>query len=172
MEEMISGKRCPPRAQSLLSGTELYAGIGHHEGGKQSGLEEENQEVSNTSHLNGSAICLLDDDPSVLKATGRLLSSAGREVRPFTDPHAFLSYAQTQHPRLAIVDILMPLMHGLEVQRRLRDVSPATRVIILTSKDDLMVRSQAMEAGAAGFFVKPINAEEFLSGIDAVLGTN
>ena len=125
--------------------------------------------MSNNSSVNGSPICLLDDDPSVLKATGRLLSSAGREVQSFTDPHAFLNYAQTQHPRLAIVDILMPLMHGLEVQRRLRNVSPATRVIILTSKDDPFVRSQALEAGADGFFLKPVNDEEFLSGVDDIL---
>ena len=128
--------------------------------------------MSNSSSVNGSAICLLDDDPSVLKATGRLLSSAGREVQSFTDPHAFLNYAQTQHPRLAILDMLMPLMHGLDVQRRLQNVSPATRVIILTSKDDPFVRSQAMEAGAAGFFLKPVNDEEFLSGVDAILAKN
>jgi len=128
--------------------------------------------VSDNGSINGSPICLLDDDPSVLKATGRLLSSAGRAVQSFTDPHAFLNYAQTQHPRLAIVDILMPLMHGLEVQRRLQSVSPATRVIILTSKDDPFVRSRAIEAGAAGFFLKPVNDEEFLSGVDEVLATN
>jgi FixJ family two-component response regulator len=122
--------------------------------------------------MNGSSICLLDDDPSVLKATGRLLSSAGREVQPFTDPHALLNYAQTEHPRLAILDVLMPLMHGLEVQKRLHDVSPATKVIILTSKDDPIVRSQALEAGAAGFFIKPVDDQEFLSGVDAVLRGN
>ena len=123
-----------------------------------------------TSSVNGSAICLLDDDPSVLKATARLISSAGRDVKPFDDPQSFLAYAQIHRPRLAILDIWMPLMHGLEVQRRLHDVSPSTRVIILTSKDDPSVHSRAMAAGAAGFFIKPVVGEEFLSEIEAVLG--
>ena len=127
--------------------------------------------MSEANHVNGAAICLVDDDPSVLRATGRLLASAGCEVRLFTDPNAFLSYAKAEQPRLAILDMLMPLMHGLEVQRRLHDVSPATRVIILTSKDEPAVRSQAIEGGAAGFFLKPVNGEEFLSGIDAVLAS-
>ena len=126
--------------------------------------------MSETNRINGAAICLLDDDPSVLRSTGRLLSSAGRQVQSFTDPHAFLTYAKTEQPGLAILDMLMPLMHGLEVQKRLRVVSPSTRVIILTSKDDPTVRSQAMEAGAAGFFLKPVDDEEFLSGVDSVLG--
>ena len=126
--------------------------------------------MTHTESVNGSAICLLDDDPSVLKATARLLVSAGREVKPFDDPHFFLAYAQTHRPRLAILDIWMPLMDGLEVQRRLRDVSPSTRVIILTSKDDPSVRSQALSAGAAGFFTKPVADDAFLGGIEAALG--
>lgn len=121
-------------------------------------------------HLKGSPICLLDDDPSVLRGTSRLLSSAGWSVRPFADPHAFLTYAQSRHPRLVVLDISMPLMHGLEVQKRLRDVSPKTQVIVMTGKDDPAVRSNALSAGAAGFLIKPIMDEELLSGVEAVLG--
>ena len=164
---MISQRVLRSTARSLLQAGSSYA---ERDRNPVNGLID--KPALNNSSVNGSAICLLDDDPSVLKATGRLLSSAGREVRSFTDPHAFLNYAQTQHPRLAILDMLMPLMHGLDVQRRLQNVSPTTRVIILTSKDDPFVRSQAMEAGAAGFFLKPVNDEEFLSGVDAILAKN
>ena len=125
--------------------------------------------MSHTNGINGAAICLLDDDPSVLRATTRLLGSAGRDAIPFNDPHLFLAYAQTYQPRLAILDIWMPLMHGLEVQRRLRDVAPSTRVIILTSKDDPLVRSQALTAGAIAFFTKPVAEDALLSGIEAAL---
>src|SRR5678816_561108 len=95
-------------------------------------LPRKNLEMNRTERINGAAICLLDDDPSVLRATARLLASTGRDVVPFDNPHSFLAYAQTYQPRLAILDIWMPLMHGLEVQRRLRDVAPSTKVIILT----------------------------------------
>src|SRR5436189_1633759 len=96
-----------------------------------------------TRSKEASIVFLLDDDPSVLKSTSRLLSSAGWEVETFTDPHLFLEHAQRQLPAVAVIDILMPLMNGLEVQVRLRNVSPSTQVIVLTSNDDPSVRSRA-----------------------------
>ena len=114
-----------------------------------------------------STVCLLDDDSSVLKATSRLLASSGWKVESFSDPIAFLRYAQTHHPQVAVIDIMMPGMNGLEVQTRLRSISPLTRVIVLTSKDDPLVRSKAMEAGASAFFLKIVDRHEFLGGIEA-----
>src|SRR4051812_16059112 len=112
-------------------------------------------------------VCLLDDDPSVVKATSRLLSSAGWNVESFTDPIKFLSHAQTCTPQVVVLDILMPIMDGLEVQKRLRNFSPSSRVIVVTSKDDPSVRAKAMAAGAAAFFVKPVGDHEFLAGIES-----
>ena len=113
------------------------------------------------------AVCLLDDDPSVLKSTGRLLDSAGWKVEVFTDPMAFLEHAATHSPGVAIIDILMPDMHGLEVQARLRRVSPGTRVVMLTAKDDPSVRRTAMNAGVSAFFIKGVESSEFLAGVKA-----
>lgn len=117
---------------------------------------------------NNLTICLLDDDPSVLKATKRLLSSAGWKTETFTDPSAFLSYAHQFRPHLVVLDIWMPLMNGLEVQQRLRSVSPSTRVIVLTSKDDEALRSKVMEAGASAFFLKPVSDCEFLRKVESI----
>ena len=81
------------------------------------------------------AVYLLDDDASILKATRRLLDSAGwNNVEIFTDPIAFLEHAAMHRPELAVIDILMPVMNGLEVQTRLQRVSPSTRVIVLTGQ--------------------------------------
>src|SRR5213592_998983 len=90
------------------------------------------------------AVYLLDDDTSILKATRRLLDSAGWKVEAFTDPIAFLEHAAAHRPDVAVIDILLPEMNGLEVQARLRRVSPATQVIVLTAKDDPSVRLRAM----------------------------
>jgi FixJ family two-component response regulator len=111
-------------------------------------------------------ICLLEDDPSVLKATSRLVSSAGWKVESFLDPIAFLRYAQTHRPEVVIIDILMPVMNGLEVQSRLRTLSPSTRLIVLTSNNDPIVRSKAMRGGAFAFFLKPASNEKFLAEIE------
>jgi FixJ family two-component response regulator len=113
------------------------------------------------------AVCLLDDDPSILKATRRLLDSAGWTVQAFTDPVEFLEHAAMHCPDLAVIDILMPEMNGLEVQTRLRHVSPSTRVIVLTGKDDASVRRTAMNGGASAFFIKGVESGEFLAGVKA-----
>ena len=114
-------------------------------------------------------ICLLDDDASVLKATGRLLASAGSTVLPFSDPHAFLSHAQVHQPQLAILDIYMPVMDGLEVQARLREISPSTRVIFLSSAESRAIQEQALRGGAGAYLLKPADEEEFLAEIEAAL---
>ena len=117
--------------------------------------------------LSGETVFLLDDDSSVLKSTGRLLDSAGWKVEVFTDPLAFLEQAAMHFPDVAVIDMLMPEMNGLEVQTRLRSVSPSTRVIVLTAKDDLSVRRTAMNAGASAFFIKGVESGEFLAGVKA-----
>jgi len=113
------------------------------------------------------AVYLLDDDHSVLKATSRLLDSVGWHVDAFTSPNTFLEHAATHHPKLAIIDMLMPEMSGLEVQTRLRVVSPSTRVIVLSARDDPSVRRIAMNAGASAFFIKGVESDEFLAGVKA-----
>jgi len=114
------------------------------------------------------SVCLLDDDSSVLKATQRLLCSAGWDVETFSDPHSFLEFAQRHQPPLVVIDIWMPEMSGLEVQKRLRCVSPATHVVVLTSKDDPSIEAEAMNGGAAAFFLKPADDEEFLTRLRAI----
>ena len=118
------------------------------------------------------AVFVLDDDPSVLKATGRLLDSAGWKVNAFTNPITFLEHAATHCPELAIIDILMPEMNGLEVQIRLRRISPSTRVIVLTARDDPSVRRMAMNAGASAFFIKGVESGELLAGVQAAADSN
>ena len=114
-------------------------------------------------------ICLLDDDPSVLKAVGRLLSSAGWQAQQFSDPEKFLDYAKIHRTPVAVIDVWMPLMNGLEVQSRLKELSPSTRVIIFTGKDDPLVRSTALNAGASAFLTKPFDDEELLTAVRLAL---
>ena len=114
------------------------------------------------------AVYLLDDDASILKATRRLLDSAGwNNLETFTDPIAFLQRAAMHRPELAVIDMLMPVMNGLEVQTRLRRVSPSTRVIMLTANDDPSIRRIAMNAGASAFFIKGVESDDCLEGVEA-----
>jgi len=76
-------------------------------------------------------ICVLDDDSSVLSSLKELLVSDGFEAETFDNPEEFLSYTQGHAVKLAVLDVWMPATNGIEVQERLRQLSPDTRVIII-----------------------------------------
>jgi two-component system, LuxR family, response regulator FixJ len=99
----------------------------------------------------------------------RLLTSAGLQAKQFTDPEEFLLEVKIHRTPVAIIDVWMPSMSGLEVQLRLREISPSTRVIIFTGKEDSLVRSTALKAGASAFFLKPFGDEEFLTAVRLAL---
>ena len=118
---------------------------------------------------NAFVVCLLDDDPSVLKGLGRLFASADLQAATFSDPEEFLRYVRTHRPAVVLIDVHMPQMNGLEVQSQLRRISPSTRVIIFTGKDDPLVRSTAMDAGALAFLTKPFDDEALLTAVRLAL---
>ena len=105
-----------------------------------------------------SKICLLDDDPSMLKALDRLLGSAGLQAQLFSEPLGFLSYVIRNSVPVAVIDIwLSTEINGLDVQTKLRGLSPETRVIISTADNHDSVRDAAIKAGAIAYFVKPFD---------------
>ena len=114
-------------------------------------------------------IWLLDDDASMLKALGRLLNSAGFAVEKFNRPADFLSMLKQRECRVAVLDVWMPDMNGLEVQACLRRDSPATRIIFITGRDDPSVRQTALDAGAFGFLAKPFEDEVLLQLINTAV---
>jgi FixJ family two-component response regulator len=122
-----------------------------------------------TPTVTAASVCILDDDPSVLTGMGRLLASAGFHAKQFTDPEEFLLEIKIHRTQVAIVDVWMPKMNGLEVQSRIREISPSTRVIIFTGKEDTLVRSTALSAGASAFLMKPFEDEEFLTAVRLAL---
>jgi FixJ family two-component response regulator len=114
------------------------------------------------SEFDKASVCLLDDDLSMLKALDRLLKSDGFNVERFNEPAAFLSAVGKNSCRVAILDVWMPDMNGLEVQAVLRKDSPETRIIFISGRDDPSVRQTALEAGAFGFLSKPFDDEVLL----------
>src|SRR5262249_23844507 len=106
-----------------------------------------------------------DDDPSVLRGLNRLLMSAGWHPEQCNEPDAFLNYVKVHRPAVAIIDVWMPLMNGLEVQSRVHELSPSTRVIMFTGKDDPLARSTSHKAGPSAFFTNPFDDEEFLTAV-------
>lgn len=110
-------------------------------------------------------ICVIDDDRSVLKALGRLLSSAGLGMTGFSDPRLFLEHAKEHRVALVIIDVWMPELSGLEVQRLLQTIAPATPVIVMTARDDPGMDRIAFAQGAVAFFAKPFSDTVFLEAV-------
>jgi FixJ family two-component response regulator len=104
---------------------------------------------------------VLDDDLSMLKAVERLLKAEGFRVEKFNNPTTFFS-AIERGCAVAILDVWMPEMNGLEVQSVLRKDSPGTRIIFISGRDDPSVRQAALDAGAFGFLSKPFDDETLL----------
>ena len=109
------------------------------------------------------SICILDDDTSMRNSIVRLLDSDGLKARSFENAENFLSHAGCCAVPVAILDVRMPKTSGLEVQARLREVSPDTKVIVITAWETPAIRAAALEGGAFAFLEKPFHDEAFLS---------
>ncbi|PYK67455.1 MAG: hypothetical protein DME50_02440 [Verrucomicrobia bacterium] len=115
-------------------------------------------------------VCLVDDDPSVLRSTGRLLVSDGFAVRPFNKGEDFIAYVASHEVPLVVLDIWMKEMTGLEVLARLCATSPQTHVIVITGREDSAARITAMQIGIVAFLIKPFDDEQFLEAVHRALG--
>ena len=114
-------------------------------------------------------ICLVDDDPSVRKSVGRLLQSAGLRARTFSEPEAFLEHLALNPVPVAVLDIWMEHMTGMELLAHLCARSPQTRVIFITGYEDHAAEDTVMSAGAFAFFIKPFDDEQFLTEVRRAL---
>jgi FixJ family two-component response regulator len=115
-------------------------------------------------------VCLVDDDPLVLRSTGLLLASEGFVVRQFDKGKDFIAYVASHDVPLVVLDIWMEEMNGLEVLARLSAMSPQTHVIVITGREDIVARVTATRLGAGAFLIKPFDAEQFLEAVHDALG--
>jgi two-component system response regulator FixJ len=121
--------------------------------------------MSDTSEVEGKEVCLVDDDPSVLKSMHYLLASEGFKVRTFNKAEDFLTHASAHHVPVVVTDIWMDQVTGLEVLARLCAISPKTRVIVITAREELAARATAMAIGPVAFFMKPFDDEKFIAAV-------
>ena len=110
-------------------------------------------------------VCLLDDDLSVLKSMHYLLASEGFQVRPFNRAEDFLVHVGSHKVQVLVTDIWMDGVTGLEVLARLCAISPNTRVIVITAREDLGARATAMAIGPVAFFMKPFDDDKFIAAV-------
>jgi FixJ family two-component response regulator len=117
----------------------------------------------------GAVVYIVDDDPSVRRALERLAQSAGFEARGFATGSDFLAAERADRPACVVLDLRLPDMHGLEVQRRLARTDPGLPVVVVTGYGDDLTRREALAAGATAFLGKPFDDQALLDAIRRAL---
>lgn len=113
-------------------------------------------------------IALVDDDRNILTSVSIALQTEGFVTRVYSDGEAALKALTDNPPDLAVLDIKMPRMDGLELLRRLRE-KVATPVIFLTSKDDELDEALGLAMGADDYIAKPFSQRLLIARIRAIL---
>ena len=117
----------------------------------------------------GVRVAVVDDELPVRTALGRLLRLAHYEVSLFASGEAFLESLEAQTPDCVILDINMPGMSGLDVQRRLRSVAIAIPAICITSGEDVSLARDALDVGAVDLLRKPFSNHDLLQALRTAL---
>ena len=116
-----------------------------------------------------SFVFLVDDDASVRKGVSRLLRSAGYRSEVFESAPDFLARDQHTGPSCVIVDVRMPGLNGIELQKTLIKRRREEQLIFITGHGDISMCAQAMKAGAVDFLPKPFRADELLQCVQRAL---
>ena len=114
-------------------------------------------------------ISIVDDNDSVRESLQRLMRSVGFAVNVFASAEEFLNSDRLRNTDCLILDVRLPGMDGLDLQRHLATSHSEIPIIFITSYEDDEVRARALNAGAVAYFLKPFNDEDLLNAIDAAL---
>ena len=114
-------------------------------------------------------ITIVDDDEPLREALGSVLKAAGFVTDAFASAEEFLDSPQRSKTSCLILDVRLPGMSGIELQRRLLDANSDIPVIFVTAHGDGALRDLVLKAGAAGFLNKPVRSETLLKEIHAAL---
>jgi len=110
-------------------------------------------------------VFIVDDDPGVRDALRRLLTSVGLAAEVFATAQAFLTARRPDAPACLVLDVRLPGLSGLDLQRELAAVDASLPIIFLTGYGDIPMSVRAMKAGAVEFLTKPFREQDLLDAI-------
>ena len=114
-------------------------------------------------------VSIVDDDKAVRDALGNLLESVGLRVEAFASAEEFVNSNNAKNRSCLILDVQLPRMSGLELQRHLCNKSDFIPIIFITGHANDEVRSRALQDGAVSFLYKPFSSEDLLSAVHSTL---
>ncbi|MBI1805654.1 MAG: response regulator [Ignavibacteria bacterium] len=113
-------------------------------------------------------LLIVDDEENIRSTLSDVLSAAGYEVTTAAGGGEAIALVQGEHFDLAILDVRMPMVDGLEVLRFIKQQSPETKVIMLTAFADLKQAMEAKQYGAEDFISKPYDIQDLLATIERI----
>ena len=114
-------------------------------------------------------IAIVDDDPSVREGLSSLIRSAGLKVETFESAQDFLARPAVEAPSCLVLDLQLPGLSGLDLQKRMAEVGLEIPIVFLTGHGNIPASVQAMKAGAVEFLTKPFDDEELLRAIQEAI---
>jgi FixJ family two-component response regulator len=117
-----------------------------------------------------STVFIIDDDPLYRRSSERLVRSVGFTVQSFESAHDFLSSRRPNVPSCLILDVRLPGLSGLDLQRELAEAGVHIPIIFVTGHGDIPMSVQAMKAGAVEFLTKPFRDQVLLDAIRQAIG--
>lgn len=111
-------------------------------------------------------VLVIDDDPSICKTVGLLLEDHGYSPRTFTNPEAAMEAAEKESFQIALIDLRMPAMDGVEVVERLKDIDQRMSCIVMTAYPDLDSATETMRRGTCDYIAKPFKQEDLVKAVD------
>ena len=116
-----------------------------------------------------SCVFVVEDDPSMRNALKNLLRSVGLESQQFASAYDFLEAERPDVPSCLILDVRLPGLSGLDLQRELTDAAIHIPIIFTTAHGDIPMSVRAMKAGAVEFLTKPFRDQDLLDAIQVAL---
>lgn len=114
-------------------------------------------------------VFVVDDDPSVRRSIERLIQSIGLEVQTFQSAREFLQRARPEGPACLVLDVRLPGLSGLDLQRELTNRGVQLPIIFITAHGDIPMTVRAMKGGAVEFLTKPFRTHHLLDAIRAAI---
>lgn len=114
-------------------------------------------------------ILVLDDEPDAAVLIQRVLKRKGHQVSVFTEEHEAITFARSCPVDLAILDIKLKQMSGIEVLEKLKEINPAMHAMMLTGFPTLETAKKAVSLGADKYCVKPIEIDELERSVASIL---
>ena len=128
-----------------------------------------NRSAESPSPESKAIVFVVDDDLSVRQGLERLLRTVGWKVETFPSAQEFLAHRKENIPSCLVLDVGLPGLSGLDLQKRILEANREIPIIFITGHKDVPTSVRAMKAGAVEFLVKPFSEQDLLDAIDQAI---